>query len=353
MSDQKIWRSSAPSNIALIKYMGKIDSLGNHPCNSSLSYTLGHLQSYVELRLTDRLNGNSRELDTWLPLERDSLQYFDDALSPSFTIPELSQQAQTRFLQHLKFVKDSFQFRGGFEVRSANGFPADCGLASSASSFAALTICASQALTELTGRKKYSQSEISEMSRHGSGSSCRSLFSPWSIWNIEGAKPVDLGYKKLIHQVVVVDSSKKKVSSSEAHKRVVSSPLFERRRERAESRLKELITALRGRNWAASYQLMWGEFWDMQGLFETSKPSFGYLSADSMHVLRWLQMNTWEANCDGPLITMDAGPNVHLLYREDQRDLAEKVQREFTPMMNVLSSYDFETYQQSSRKSTL
>ncbi len=348
IGDQKIWRASAPSNIALIKYMGKVDSLGNHPSNSSLSYTLDHLQSYVELKLVNL----TQDVDSWRPLEVEDLSKFEDALSPSFTKPNLNAQAQTRFLKHLKFVKDSFQFQGSFEVRSANGFPADCGLASSASSFAALTLCASQALTELTGRKSFSRLEISEMSRHGSGSSCRSLFSPWAIWNFEGASPVDLGIKKLIHQVVVVDSAKKKVSSSEAHKRVTTSPLFLNRRERAELRLKELMTSLRANNWAASYQIMWSEFWDMQALFETSKPSFGYLSADSVQVLRWLQLNTWEHLGDGPLITMDAGPNVHLLYREDQREMAEMVQRELTPMMNVLSSYDFESYLRHSIKSS-
>ncbi len=339
MGESKIWRASAPSNIALIKYMGKIDNLGdNRPSNSSLSYTLDHLQSYVELKLTRETT------DSWQPLERTNLKYFEDALSPSFNVPELSEHSKTRFLKHLQFLKDGFQFQENFEVRSANGFPADCGLASSASSFAALTVCANLALSELSERKSYTQTELSEMSRHGSGSSCRSLFFPWSIWDFDGARPIELGFKKLIHQVAVVDSSKKKVSSSEAHKRVTTSPLFEGRKERAENRLKQLTAALRSQNWSESYQLMWSEFWDMQSLFETAKPHFGYLSAESLQVLRWLQENTWEKTGDGPLITMDAGPNIHLLYRENQRELAEKVQREFVPMVNILSSYDFESY---------
>lgn len=338
MAENKIWRSSAPSNIALIKYMGKIEGLGNQPTNSSLSYTLDHLQTYVELRLKPL----SEKADSWLPLERTSLKLFEDARSTSFTAPELTAHSQTRYLNHLKFLKESFHFQGYFEVRSANGFPADCGLASSASSFAALTICANLAMTELTEGKARSQSELAELSRYGSGSSCRSLFSPWSLWNSDGAQAIDLGYKKLIHQVAVVDSAKKKVSSSEAHKRVTSSLLFEGRQKRAETRLEELILALRKQDWSASHQLIWTEFWDMQALFETSKPHFGYLSAESLQVLRWLQENTWEKHSDGPLITMDAGPNIHLLYREDQRELAEKVQREFTPMVHILSSYDFE-----------
>jgi diphosphomevalonate decarboxylase len=341
-SFEKVWRASAPSNIALIKYMGKTEISSsrtkNQPMNSSLSFTLNHLQSYVEIK---EVNGAE---DSWEPLDRNQLKYFEDSLSPSFTVPELSKNSQTRFLKHLQFLKNHFGVDTNFRVRSANGFPADCGLASSASSFAALTICAADSLSELSGQKKLSRTELAELSRQGSGSSCRSLFSPWGLWTPNLMASVEVGYTNLIHQVVVVDSAKKKVSSSEAHQRVATSALFHSRAERAEARLKELMTALKAQNWSASYELMWAEFWDMQVLFETAKPTFGYISAESLHVLRWLQENTWKQTRDGPLITMDAGPNIHLLYRPEQRDLAEKVQREFTPMMNVLSSFDFESF---------
>lgn len=348
-NSEKIWRASAPSNIALIKYMGKTDAssaptqnhLKNQPTNSSLSFTLNHLQSYVEL---EEINSNE---DSWQPLEREHLKYFEDSRNPSFTVPDLSKNSQARFLKHLQFLKNHFSVEAHFKVRSANGFPADCGLASSASSFAALTICAVEALSSMSGQKELSLSEIAELSRQGSGSSCRSLFSPWGLWTSDVITSVDVGYTNLIHQVVVVDSAKKKVSSSEAHQRVATSALFNGRTQRAESRLKELMVALKAQNWTASYELMWAEFWDMQVLFETAKPNFGYLSPESLHVLRWLQENTWNLKGDGPLITMDAGPNVHLLYRPEQRDLAEVVQREFTPMMNVLSSYDFEAHQKN------
>ena len=43
------WVASAPSNIALIKYMGKTDEQDNRPTNRSLSYTLNHLRTTVEL----------------------------------------------------------------------------------------------------------------------------------------------------------------------------------------------------------------------------------------------------------------------------------------------------------------
>ena len=33
---------------------------------------------------------------------------------------------------------------------------------------------------------------------------------------------------------------------------------------------------------------------------------------------------TWEELSDGPLVTMDAGPNIHLLFREDQSEFIDK-----------------------------
>lgn len=59
----------------------------------------------------------------------------------------------------------------------------------------------------------------------------------------------------------------------------------------------------------------------MHALFESSRPVFGYMSAGSMEVLN-MARQLWHAQGDGPLVTMDAGPNVHLLYRKDQKALA-------------------------------
>ena len=54
--------ASAPSNIALIKYMGKTSESGNWPTNASLSYTLEHLRSFVVLE------PEGGEQDQWKPL---------------------------------------------------------------------------------------------------------------------------------------------------------------------------------------------------------------------------------------------------------------------------------------------
>lgn len=317
-----MWKAEAPANIALIKYMGKTDVTSNRPTNSSFSYTLDHLKSFVELELDPNAND-----DHWESMTGQRFLH-------------LSEKGQIRFLKHLKFLKDAFQFQANFLVRSGNGFPSDCGLASSASSFAALTQAACAALSELTGKKQLSTSDIAEFSRQGSGSSCRSFYSPWAIWNSEGVRPIKLPYTQLVHQVVVVDDKVKLVSSSEAHKRVTASALFKGRIERVEQRLRDLLTALKSQKWSDAYEITWAEFWDMHVLFETAKPSFGYMNADSLNILRYAQREVWGKNQDGPLVTMDAGPNVHLLYRPDQIDIAKDIERQFGSKFRVISSYD-------------
>ena len=56
----------------------------------------------------------------------------------------------------------------------------------------------------------------------------------------------------------------------------------------------------------------------MHALFETSSPSFGYFEPQTLTLLN-MAREYWLQNSDGPLVTMDAGPNVHLLWREDQQ----------------------------------
>lgn len=301
------WLAQAPANIALIKYMGKQDEGSNLPDNSSLSYTLNNLLSTVRL---EPLPGASD--DVWEPLTSPDTKAFD-----------LSLAGQTRFLQHLKRLKTYFGCSHNFLVQSNNNFPHGSGLASSASSFAALTQCAMRALSELTHKELPSVEEQADWSRRGSGSSCRSFFSPWALWKGNEVSPVDLPYKGLIHQVIVINSSEKKVSSSEAHKRVKSSALYSTRSQRAEERLELLLHAFAAKDWPAIYEICWTEFQDMHHLFHTCEQPFSYITEESTQVLNLLESN-WSSTGDGPIVTMDAGPNIHLLYRIDQLEYAHQ-----------------------------
>lgn len=311
------WFAQAPANIALIKYMGKKNYEKNIPDNPSLSYTLDNLLTNV---LLEQAPGNK---DYWEPLPIPG--------APTFN---LSFAAQERFLRHLTNLKVHFNYTGAFVVRSSNNFPHSSGLASSASSFAALTKCAVIALCELTQTPLPSIEEQANLSRLGSGSSCRSFFSPWALWDDETVTPVELSYQQLIHQVILINQDEKDVSSSAAHLRILTSPFYAARCERAHHNLKLLLDAFAAKNWSAAYQVCWQEFQDMHHLFSTCAQPFSYISANSQAVLTLLQ-DMWQREGDGPIVTMDAGPNIHLLYRMDQAELAQKFRVDY-----LLGNYD-------------
>lgn len=326
---------SAPSNIALIKYMGKIEGTGNKPTNGSLSYTLENLRTFVRLTEIEgaKIEGTIIEgtiiegtQDQWKPLVREDLEKID-----------LSEKGQLRFINHLQALKEKWGVNKSFLIESANNFPSDCGLASSASSFAALTLACAEMFQKINPQSWGEDKKVlSELSRQGSGSSCRSLFSPWALWQEEYAQPMAIPMTNLHHLVVIVEASKKEVSSSEAHKLVTTSPRFAGRVERAELRLKDVIQALCFNDWHMARQIVWDEFIDMHRLFETSTPPFSYMTGGSRKVLDDCQAfwNKWQ---DGPLVTMDAGANVHMLFRNDQLKTFEDYREFFKKDYKVLS----------------
>lgn len=311
---------SAPSNIALIKYMGKIEGSGNKPTNASLSYTLENLRTFVRLTPIESLQ------DQWRPFVREDLQPID-----------LSEKGQQRFLKHFQNLKAKWGVEQCFLIESANNFASDCGLASSASSFAALTLAAAEAFQKIRPQEWGADKQLlSELSRQGSGSSCRSLFGPWALWKEEYAQQMNLPVTDLHHMVVIVEDSKKTVSSSEAHKLVTTSPRFVGRVERAEIRLKDLSQALQFNDWHMARQIVWDEFIDMHKLFETSTPAFSYMTEGSHQVLKDCEI-FWKKWQDGPLVTMDAGANVHMLFRFDQKKKFEEYKAHFEKSFPVMA----------------
>lgn len=281
--------------------MGKIDSEKNRPTNSSLSWTLDHLTTKVVI---EKHNGSE---DLWEALETPY----------PFT---MSQVGRDKYLNHFLRIKKEFGASGTFKIKSGNNFPADCGIASSASSFAALTEAACLAFSEITGRE-LSLEQRAQLSSLGSGSSCRSFLGGLVQWNGERVEAVESQLSQLLHMVAIVGDQAKKVTSSQAHKIVSSSLLFEGRVERADKRLRDFIENAKQLNWAKLYQVSWEEFWDMHALFETSRPHFGYFLEGTIPLLNNVRQ-FWEDQEDGPLVTMDAGPNIHFLWRSDQEALA-------------------------------
>ena len=304
----------SPSNIALIKYMGK--EKGNIPINSSFSYTLDHLVSGV------RLMPLSSGQDQWQKLKG----------APWLSL-KMKDIEQERFLSFFQNLKNIFNLNKNYLVQSANNFPKSVGTASSASSFSALTKAVYQQSLEEGRTQRWSVEELAHISQQGSGSSCRSFFKPWCLWSPKKIQAVSLPYHKWEHDVVRLSTQEKRVPSSVAHARVRTSPYFQGRQVRAEKRLKVLLNALQHRKWRTAYQIVWEEFEDMHQLFETSRPCFSYRNLKVKKTLDFLDQ-FWKKHHDGPLVTMDAGADIHLLYRSDQELIRKQIQ-------NCLSTFHF------------
>ncbi len=314
-----------PSNIALIKYMGKtLNGLKNTPTNSSLSVTLPFLKTKLIIEPADHLSVDQIEGLTWFNSRGETYDQVvnDQVANESYSL-FLSKKGEKRFLDFFLHLKNVLNLKKNYRLYSGNNFPSDCGIASSSSSFAALTLAA-YALS-LVENKSLPQpisslADLASLSRQGSGSSCRSFFKVGSLWSAQGVLGFSFSevFKNMSHEVWVVEDSIKSISSSQAHQNVVTSLLFESRHDRAEARLKQLIVADQKGDYKMAFELMWSEFWDMHALFETSYPSFGYISQGTMALL-YLVRSFWNQYEVGPLVTMDAGPNVHLFWPNQQQ----------------------------------
>ena len=74
----------------------------------------------------------------------------------------------------------------------------------------------------------------------------------------------------------------------------------------------------------------------MHNLFETASPSFIYRNSYSYEIQEEVE-KLWEIKKDGPLITLDASANVHLLYRTDQMDLIQLIKEKFCFKLKIIS----------------
>lgn len=316
-------RVRAPSNIALIKYMGKSDSSVNLPANPSLSLTLDALCTMTEIEFHP---GGAFRLD-WEGA--DAMEGV--ALRPL----RLKESDRPKMGRHFSRVLAHFgaPFEGHWTVRTGNAFPAGAGIASSASGFAALTLAIASAL----GKGTAPRGELAALSRQGSGSSCRSFEGPWVEWRDAEAAPVASNFEPLSDLVVLVEETEKTVGSSEAHLRVRTSPLWKGRVERANARLESIRAALSSADWGLLSRTCWEEAMDMHELFHTAAPSFSYWTPRTREILAWLESIGANAAKVKMAVTLDAGPNIHLLVpRHDEAFWMDRIEERF-PGTSVLS----------------
>jgi len=315
----------APANIALVKYMGKKEGFPNLPENPSISITLESLCTCAEITRDPSAPTSFQ----WVP-EAPKFAKSKLDLLPLQT-PPLKEAAIERVRRHVERVMESApailakggipvdsESAGSITLRSANTFPMSSGIASSASSFAAITLATAMsfarnqdAFSKAWAENLELRRDLAQLSRRGSGSSCRSFEGPWVLWEGEETGPITSSLTPMAHFVLVVSKEEKSVSSSEAHQRVKSSPLWEGRVARASRRAQRLLQALEAGELPPIARTAWSEAWEMHSLFHTSTEPFTYWQPRTVEILHWLGELLHEPV--PPIVTLDAGPNVHVL----------------------------------------
>ena len=285
----------APANIALCKYWGKRDAELNLPTASSLSISLGKLGSAVTLA------------------PRTDHDHF--TLNGKLIAPESS--FARRAAAYLNLFRPSPDFH--FDVTATNTIPTAAGLASSASGFAALTL----GLNELF-RWKLDRKTLSILARLGSGSASRSLFEGFVEWHagqaVDGmdsfAEPLATHWPDLRIGLVVLSDKEKPIGSRDAmaHTRDTS-PLYSVWPETVARDLVALKDAIRRNDFTKLGEVAEGNALAMHATMLAARPSIIYFLPESiaaMHTVRALRAEGCEV-----YFTMDAGPNLKLLFRKN------------------------------------
>lgn len=334
-------KAFAPVNIAWVKYMGKERG---RPTNSSFSMTLSDAGTETEIR----------KLSARASLQGSLQAPFSFVFSKSGYIPPDTGQAKAfRFLSEsapFLEVLSSLGFHprrpeGFFEIWTKNSVPAGTGIATSASGFAALTLAwIPHLLTDvefarfraLFDSDDSARARIAALASRGSGSACRSFHGPFVEWGRDGLiRPFRDTSLRFVDFILILESGAKEVSSSEAHLRVLSSPLFAGRADRAEQRLLSVKSALASGEGAALCSVVLEEALDMHELFHTSEPPFRYFNQHSEAFLDRIRSGRGLPSGRAAL-TFDAGANAHLFVPEEEAGLWRVwIAREF-PRVEIL-----------------
>lgn len=298
------WR--CPSNIALVKYWGKRDF--QLPVNPSLSFALQHAYTETSMELTK-------------PTAQKVEFRFEGG---NFGFGERIE----KYLDHLS-ARMPWILTYTFRIESRNSFPHSAGIASSASAYGALALCLAEIDFVLSGKEPDGPEFLrlaSELARIGSGSASRSVYPGFVLWGKtqlfeassdefalhlkDGIHPVFFGLRDAI---LIVDSGRKEVSSSAGHK-LMDEHLFKRSRiAQAHENVNELYLALLTGNREKFIEVVENEALSLHAMMMTSNPSIILLKPNTLELISRIRRFREKSNIP-VCFTIDAGPNIHLLY---------------------------------------
>ncbi len=307
-------RWQAPSNIALVKYWGKTEP--QIPKNGSLSFTLSQAVTQTEVAF-NLLESPTEHIQFSIFFEGKESLGFRPKLETFFKRMLPNQP----YLTHYQLI-----------IHSKNTFPHSSGIASSASSMAALAACLvdfEAQLTSMTENEK--QAKISFLARLGSGSACRSITGPVMAWgkhpdiatssNLLAVEVPEIHpvFATFNDTILLIDKGQKQVSSTLGHKLMENHPYAEQRFAQADTHLGQLLPILQQGNVEAFISIVEKEALHLHAMMMTSDPYFILMHPHTLKVIECIwayRKKTGVPVC----FTLDAGANVHVLYPNDVAD---------------------------------
>ncbi|KAL1960233.1 hypothetical protein VTO42DRAFT_8776 [Malbranchea cinnamomea] len=323
-TDQIVYRSSttAPVNIAVIKYWGKRDANLNLPTNSSLSVTLS--QRSLRAHTTASCSASYPTADG------DTLVLNGKPQNIQGSKRTLACLAELRSLRRaLEDSNPSLPKLSAYPLRivSENNFPTAAGLASSAAGFAALV----RAVADLYELPQ-SPTELSRIARQGSGSACRSLIGGYVAWRAgvkedgsdslaEEVAPAS-HWPDMCALILVASDARKDVPSTEGMQATVAtSPLFPTRAASVvPERMAAMEKAIADRDFVTFAEITMRDSNNFHATcLDTWPPTF-YMNDTSRAAVRAVHDLNRAARQTICAYTFDAGPNAVIYYLEKDSD---------------------------------
>jgi diphosphomevalonate decarboxylase len=310
MTDTRSATAVAPANIAFIKYWGVQDAARTLPYNGSIS-----------LNLDSCLTTTTVTFDPALAADEVTLTLYGQAPARASGRPLERVVAQLERLRALAGVSTRAR------VESANNFPSDAGIASSAAAFAALTAAGAAAL-----QLGLDERQLSILTRRGgSGSACRSIPTGFVEWRVpegpfdaatwdEQSYAVSLAppeHWDLADVVAVVDAGAKKIGSAENHLLAATSAYFPARLAELPARLAAVRAANAARDLKLLGETSEADAVSMHAVCMTSRPPSFYWTGATLEIIH--AVRAWREQGLQSYFTIDAGPNVHVICAADDR----------------------------------
>ncbi|EPE03029.1 diphosphomevalonate decarboxylase [Ophiostoma piceae UAMH 11346] len=321
MADTKVYRATttAPVNIAVVKYWGKRDPKLNLPTNSSLSVTLA--QSDLRTLTTATCSA----APSFAAQGADTLLLNGEPSDVSGARTQACFRALRERRAAVEAADPSLPKLSTLPLRvvTENNFPTAAGLASSAAGFAAL-VRAIADLYELPD----TPAQLSLIARQGSGSACRSVFGGYVAWRMgeledgsdslaEQVAPAS-AWPEMRALVLVVSAAKKGVSSSSGMQQTVAtSGLFKQRIVQVvPENMATMEAAIHAQDFAKFAEVTMRDSNSFHATCADTYPPIFYMNDVSRAAVRAVEAINAAAGRTVAAYTFDAGPNAVVYYLE-------------------------------------